>query len=157
METATDAHRSLYLVFHLDDQLYGVPVSSVREILQMVEITPLPNSPAAFQGVINLRGVIVPIVDLRRKLRLADRKPDDHTCLVIADAPERAFGFMADRVTDCARIGEVARPQEGEGGAKLPPERKFIHGVGQRDGEIIILLALENLLTAADRKILKLI
>lgn len=155
MEGGTGARGGLFLVFHLDNRLYGVPVSAVREILPMVEITPLPNAPPFFRGIVNLRGAIVPIIDLRRKLKLPERKPDGRTCLVVCDSPDRPFGFLADRVTDCLEIFEISRPEES--GAVLPAEPRFMDGIGQHDGKIIVLLDLESVISAADRRIFKLL
>ena len=149
---STPGGAGLHLVFYLDDLVYGVPVSSVREILPMVEITPVPNAPTLVRGVVNLRGTIIPVIDIRRKLKLSERLPDAHTCLVVADAPGRPFAFLADRVTDCLELEDVSLPEDA---GALPPERRFIRGMGQHGGQIIVLLDLEGLLTAADRKTLK--
>lgn len=140
----------LHLTFYLDDTLYGVPVSGVREIIPMVEVTPVPDAPATVEGVINLRGHIVPVIQLRRKLKLPEKAPDGRTCIVIAEAGGRPFGFLADRVTDCLEIGEVSPPAEEP--AKGAPERRFIAGIGQNEGTIIILLELENLFSSSERK-----
>lgn len=148
----TPGGAGLHLVFNLDDLVYGVPVSSIREIVPMVEITPVPNAPQLIKGVVNLRGTIVPVIDIRRKLKLPDRPPDAHTCLMVADAPARAFAFLADRVTDCLELEEVKLPEES---AALPPERRFVRGIGQHGGLIIVLLDMDGLLTPADRKALR--
>lgn len=149
-----DNNTGLFLVFYLDEQLYGAPVANVREIIPMLEITPVPKSPPFIKGVINLRGVIVPIIDLRRKLKLKDKKPDSRTCMVVTDAVERAYGFMADRVTDCLEITEITSP-DNTSKTKHAPDKKFIHGIGQHDGHIIIILALDRILTPSEQKALK--
>jgi purine-binding chemotaxis protein CheW len=139
----------LYLAFHLGSQLYGVPVAAVREILPMVEITLVPNAPAFVRGVINLRGTIVPVLDLRLKLGLSGTVPGPATGLVVVDDPALPFGFLADRVSDCVEIGKITR---GEGETGPEAVRRFVDGMGQLDGRIILLLALNRLLTAEDRR-----
>ncbi len=147
-----DGKSGLFLIFHLNDRLYGMSVNMVREIIPMVEITPVPNAPAAVKGIINLRGVIVPIVDLRRKLKLAERSADEHTCIVVVDAAPRPFGFMADRVTDCLELNDLSPPEEA--GGKASPEQALVHGVGQHQGRIVILLDLSRMVTVSERKAL---
>ncbi len=144
--------KGLYLLFHLDESLYGLPVSGVREILPMVEITPVPNAPPFIRGVVNLRGSIVPIIDLRRQLRLPEREPDARSCLVVGDRPERAYGFIADRVTDCLEIDDISHPEAAV--VDLPPERQSIHGIGQVSGKIVILLDPIALLSPDDWRVL---
>ena len=151
--TAEGKSAGLFLIFYLDEQLYGIPVRSAREIIPLVEITPVPKAPKIVKGIINLRGVIIPVVDLRRKLKLEERKPDVHTSLIIAELPERLFGFMADKVTDCLEIESISHPEES--GLKLPAEKKLVSGIGQHQGGIIVLFEPENLLSAAERKALK--
>lgn len=153
MKTGQDCNSSLYLIFHLDEQLYGAPVAGVREIIPMLEITPVPNSPAVIKGVINLRGSIVPIIDMRRKLKLKGRNPDSRSCIVVTDSPDMPFGFIADRVTDCLEISELSSPEEAK--TELSTDRKFIQGIGQHDGHIVIILALDTLLSKSERKALQ--
>jgi purine-binding chemotaxis protein CheW len=155
MDVAANVRSNLFLIFHLDDTIYGVPVSGVREIIPMVEITPVPNAPEDLRGVINLRGTIVPIIDLRRKLALAGREPDARTCLVVAECADQPFGFMADRVSDCLEIGDIVHPEAAP--SKLPPEQTFVRGIGQHQGNIVVLLELPHFLTAADREIISIL
>jgi purine-binding chemotaxis protein CheW len=145
--------KGLFLVFYLDEQPYGIPVKSSREIIPLVEITPVPKAPKIIEGIINLRGAIIPVVDLRRKLKLKERAPDLHTCLIIAELPECLFGFMADKVTDCLEIESISHPEES--GLEIPAEKKLVSGAGQHQGKIILLFEPVNLLSKAERKALK--
>jgi purine-binding chemotaxis protein CheW len=143
----------LFLVFYLDDQLYGVPVDRAREIIPLVEITKVPKAPPLITGVINLRGTIVPIVDLRKKLKLKAREPDDRTCLVIVESPARLFGFSADRVTDCLEIADIGHPDDSD--IDLPGEKKLVGGIGQHPDGIIVLLEPNSLFTPSELKAMK--
>jgi purine-binding chemotaxis protein CheW len=148
MEMLTTGETSqLHLIFLLNDHTYGLPVIAVREIIPMVEITPLPNAPTVITGIINLRGIIVPIIDLRRKLALPERAPDARTCLVVAESLVRPFGFIADRVTDCQDIRVIPQAHSAPPGPESPPAA---YDVGHLDGRIVILLDPEKLLSETD-------
>lgn len=148
---AGDEALGLFLVFQLDERLYGIPVTRVREILPLMEITPVPNPPPFISGVFNLRGAIVPVIALRRQLGLPERPPDFRTCLVVVQGIERSYGLIVDRVFDCLEISSVSHPPEALGG--LPAERPYVHSIGQHEGRIVILLDAEKLLSAEEWKV----
>jgi purine-binding chemotaxis protein CheW len=150
MLTAGGRMAELTLVFHLEEQAYGLPLAVVREILPMVAISPVPYAPDFIRGVINLRGTIVPIIHMRRKLHIPPRDPGVRSCLVIAEAPERVYGFVADRVTDCIEVTEISKPDEGRG-----DDRHFIRGLGDLGGRIITLLDPERILSTEERLALR--
>jgi purine-binding chemotaxis protein CheW len=154
MESSPGRERThgLFLVFQLDDRFYGLPVTVIREILPLMEITPVPNAPSFIRGVFNLRGVIVPVVDLRLQLRLPERSADARTCLVVAQGAQRFYGFLADRVSDCLEISDISHPETVA--TDLALEGKSIHGIGQHAGQIVILLDPDRMLSPEDWKIL---
>lgn len=98
-------HRE-FLIFDLEGMRYGLPVADVREIVRAVLPVPLPGAPGAVEGVINLRGSVVPVLDLRQRFRLPARpiEPTDH--LVIARAAGRVVALRVDRVVELARLAE---------------------------------------------------
>ena len=98
-------HRE-FLIFDLEGMRYGLPVADVREIVRAVLPVPLPGAPGAVEGVINLRGCVVPVLDLRQRFRLPARpiEPTDH--LVIARAAGRLVALRVDRVVELARLAE---------------------------------------------------
>jgi purine-binding chemotaxis protein CheW len=110
-----------FLIFDLEGVRYGLPVADVREIVRAVLPVPLPRAPGVIEGVINLRGCVVPVFDLRRHFGLAERpiEPTDH--LVIARAACRLVALRVDRVVDLARVA-VADVQDVAAArvAKLP-------------------------------------
>ncbi len=150
MLPAGERTAELTLVFHFEDQAYGLPLSVIREILPMMAISPVPYAPQFIRGVINLRGTIVPIIHIRRKLNLAPREPGPRSCLVIAETLERVYGFIADRVSDCIEVSEISSPDTEHGGESL-----FIRGLGDLGGRIITLLDPERLLSAEERLALR--
>lgn len=98
-----------YLTFTLGRESYGIPVLQVREIIRMTDITPVPRMPAYVKGVINLRGKVTPVMDLRLRLELAEAAITDHTCIIVVQFPQsnRApslLGLIVDGVEEVAQI-----------------------------------------------------
>lgn len=93
-----------FVAFWLDEQLYGFSIDQVREILQMVEITPIPDAPAHVRGAINVRGTVVPILDLRMLLGLQERPFDASTPIVLVEGGERLVGVGVDDVADVLQV-----------------------------------------------------
>jgi len=131
-----------YLTFILDNEEYGVDILTVQELRGWEEPTPIPNMPRWVEGVINLRGVIVPIIGLRQRFSLGDREPDPTTVVVIvkvaSDEHERVLGLVVDGVSEVYTI---------EPGALQPPPNMgqaistdFIKGLTTIDDKMVILL-----------------
>ena len=126
------------LLFELAGQRYGVPLRSVREVVRAVAITPLPTAPAIIEGIINVRGVIAPVYDLRRRFGLPPKpiEPADH--LVIALSQARLVALRVDRADWMAEVPEsdiedattlVSRADHVDGVAKLPDGLVLIHDI----------------------------
>jgi purine-binding chemotaxis protein CheW len=96
------------LLFTIDEHRYGVPAESVGEIVRAVAVTPLPNAPAVIEGVIDLRGAIVPVFDLRRRFGLSRREVDPADHFVIVRAPPRTAVLHVDRVLELADVDDDA-------------------------------------------------
>lgn len=88
------------VVFELGDCRYALGISEVREILRVTEITPVPEMPAYVEGVINLRGAVIPVINLRQRLGLEKMPSDQHTRIILADADGSSFGLIVDRVLE---------------------------------------------------------
>jgi purine-binding chemotaxis protein CheW len=121
------AQREEILVFVLAGQRYALWVSDVRELLRAVAIVPLPQAPGIIEGVINLRGRVVPVIDLRRRFGLPARdvQPNDHLIVVAAGA--RLVAVRADRALDLVRLD----PRQIERGAALSPAARQVPGVAR--------------------------
>ncbi|HYM48557.1 MAG TPA: chemotaxis protein CheW [Burkholderiaceae bacterium] len=146
--SAPDAAASLYLAFSLAAQDYAVPITKVQEIREWMRVTPLPNSPRHVRGVLNLRGTIVPIVDMRLRFSLEEKPYDAFTVIVVVNVDNRLAGLVVDTVNDVLRISgeERCTMSEFEGQASRP----FIEGLAQVDGRLLILLDVERLLKPED-------
>ncbi len=94
------------VAFHLDDTAFGFDIGRVQEILQMVEITPVPDAPVQVRGAVNVRGTVVPIVDLRTVLGLPDRPYDTSTPIILVEGGGRVVGLTVDDVSDVLTVDE---------------------------------------------------
>jgi purine-binding chemotaxis protein CheW len=131
--------RIKYLVFNLADEHYGIPLSMVKEVIGLTEITKVPNVPEFFKGLINLRGKIISIIDLRTKLTLPKAEyQDKKTTIIIAEVGGFTIGAIVDDVN------EVANFQRAQIENRLDIQsragNKFITGVAKTDGDKLTLL-----------------
>jgi purine-binding chemotaxis protein CheW len=134
-----------HVVFTLFDQDYGMPIREVREILRMITVTRVPELPATVIGVINVRGVIVPVLDIAGKLRLPGTEPDDNTKILIVERAGGQFAFLADRVTD---VLDLTVEQTGAPSPDVPaPALGAVLGVATGPNGLIVLLDPTKLLT----------
>lgn len=143
-----------YLTFTLADELYGLPVLAVREIIRLCPITPVANMPAHVRGVINLRGKVIPIVDLRVRFGLPAAPDHDRTCIIVAQVAAAAGGVrpyaaVVDGVADVAALtaADIAPPPDFGGAV----DTRFITGLARRDGGVTTLIDLEAV-AATDRE-----
>lgn len=132
-----------YLTFRLDGLDYGIPITQVQEIRGWTRVTPLPNSPRYIRGVLNLRGTIVPIVDLRLRFNLAEGTYDACTVIVVVNVGGRLAGLVVDAVSDVISLAAEQRrnPPEFEGHAN----RQFIQGLTEVDEKLLVLIDVEKL------------
>jgi purine-binding chemotaxis protein CheW len=137
-----------YLSFTLGDEHYGVDILKVQEIRGYDSVTRVPDAPEYIKGVINLRGTIVPVIDLRLKLRLKDARYDAFTVMIVLNVEDRVVGIVVDSVSDVIPLGpEQIRPKPEFGAAV---DTRFISGIGTVDDRMLILLDIETLLDSAD-------
>ena len=136
-----------YLTFALDDEHYGVSVLKVREIIKVLHITTVPQVPAHVKGVINLRGKVMPVVDLRLKFGLPARDYTDRTCIIVVElaARERTvlMGVIVDTVSDVMHVSadELAAPPDfGDATGS------YIEALAKVKGTVKILLNLDRML-----------
>lgn len=137
------AEVSQVVSFEIESEEYALDILDVQEIIRMVEITPVPNAPYYVEGIINLRGKVIPIIDLRLRLGLAAAERTKETRIVVVDVCRNIIGLIVDSVSEVLRIPTslIEAPPNGKGGS---PE--FYKGVGRVDARFLILLNLERLL-----------
>ncbi len=137
--------KELQLVgFRIGRETFGVPISLVREIVRVPAITSVPNAPDYIEGVINLRGRIIPVVDLRKRFHEKVGEPSKKNRIVVVELENRLIGLMVNSASEVLRIppSDIEAPQDvfQEG------ELNYITGVGKLRGRLIILLDLNKVL-----------
>jgi purine-binding chemotaxis protein CheW len=135
----------LHLVtFALDREEYGIPVTRVREVIRVADITRVPQAPAHVRGVTNLRGRILPVVELRSRLGLAPTAPTPRSRIVVVEVADRVLGRLVDAVLQVVKVPveTVAPPPE----EVLSADSGYLGGVARWNGRLIILLELEQAL-----------
>ena len=145
-QTIAENTELLQLVsFHVEEEEFGVDILKVQEIIRPVQITQVPNSPAFIEGVINLRGRIIPIIDLRLKLGQAKKMSDNNTRIIVVELRDNTVGFIVDSVSEVLRIPKSI--------TEAPPEliagvdSEYITSVGKLEDRLIMLLDLEKILS----------
>lgn len=137
-----------FLTFTLGDEEYGVDILKVQEIRGYDTVTKIPDAPEFIKGVINLRGTIVPVVDMRLKFRLGRAEYNEFTVMIILNIARRVVGMVVDGVSDVLQLTpEQIRPAPELGGCV---NTKFITGIGALDNRMLILVDIEKLMTSAD-------
>ena len=138
------------VVFELETESYGVDITAIESIIKMQEITKLPHAPAFMEGITNLRGAIVPVLDLRKRFGMDKREPTRETRIVIANMRGTKVGLIVDAVSQVIRIPEDA--------IEPPPQMSvtisssFIKSVAKLENELIILLDLDRVLNFEERE-----
>lgn len=131
-----------YLTFELDGEIYAVEINHVREVVDMTRITHVPNMPDFMRGVINLRGGVVPVIDLRNKFHLSQVEDTVKTCIIILeiqlDGAQTLLGAVADSVREVMRVDDLSLEAPPKLGNRLKTE--FIRGMINRESEFIIVL-----------------
>lgn len=132
------------VTFRLQDEIYGINVMRVQEVLRVTEIAPVPGAPHYVLGIINLRGNVVTVIDTRERLGLDAKDMDESTRIVIIEADKLVVGILVDAVAEVVdlRTSEIeSAPSVGN-----DESSKYIQGVVSRDGELLILVDLNKLL-----------
>ena len=132
------------VTFRLNDEIYGINVMQVQEVLRVTEIAPVPGAPHYVLGIINLRGNVVTVIDTRERLGLDAKEVDESTRIVIIEADKMVVGILVDAVAEVVDL----RSSEIESAPNVGNDEssKYIQGVVSREGELLILVDLNKLL-----------
>jgi len=138
-----------YLTFELDREEYGIAILKIKEIIGMMPITALPQSPSFIKGVINLRGKVIPVTDLRLKFSLETAAYTDRTCIIVVEIQHGnsslLMGLVVDAVSEVANIRGEEIERTPEFGARLRTD--YIQGMAKISGGVKILLNIDSVLT----------
>lgn len=142
-----DTQKGRYLIFALDNELYGIEIRYITEIIGLQPITAVPELPKFICGIINLRGKIIPVMDVRLRFHKNFREYDDRTCVIIIDLLNLTMGMIVDSVEEVLSIpdSEIVDPSEVS-----MVINKYIKGIGKVDNEVKLLLDCSKLLSVED-------
>ena len=146
VRSSTEDSNLIQLVtFKLGPEEFGVDILKVQEIIRMMPITKVPNAPQFVEGVINLRGKVIPVIDMRKRFGMAGCRRDNNTRIMVMDLQGQVVGFVVDAVSEVLRIPEST--------VEAPPAvvagigSEYMRGVGKLHDRLLILLDLDRLLT----------
>jgi purine-binding chemotaxis protein CheW len=146
-----------FLTFVLGQEIYGLPIKKAKEIIGMMEVTHIPKTQNYIKGVINLRGKIIPIVDLRLRFGMAEKEYTERTCVIVievnAHESQRLVGIAVDTVSEVVNIqkGEIEPPPEYD--AQI--EGNFLTGLGKIKDKVILILDIDKILNREELAQLK--
>jgi purine-binding chemotaxis protein CheW len=139
---ATDG--SQYLTFTLADEEYGVEILKVQEIKGYSAVTPIPNTPSYIKGVMNLRGTIVPVVDLRSKLAMAEAEYNQFTVIIVVKVGAKVMGLIVDAVSDVLNIPIADIQPPPDFGSQV--DSAFMNGMAKAGDKLVVLLDIDRVL-----------
>ena len=147
-----------FLTFLLGEETYGLPIIKVKEIIGMMKITSIPGMPEYVKGVINLRGKIIPAIDLRLKFGFSEEKYDDRTCIIVVEINDsqesRLTGVIVDRVWEVLDInGENIEDPPAYG---TSTDNEFLYGMGKMEDKVIMLIDSDKIISGQEDDILSL-
>lgn len=151
-ESPVAAREGKFLTFNLDENDYGIPILKVSEIIGITKITPVPKTPNFIKGVINLRGKIIPAMDLRLKFSIPERAYDQNTCIIIINLEvnnvQKQVGVIVDIVSEVCNI--LASDIEEPPTYGSSEDSDFLSGVGKIKDKVVMLLNIERVIFAEE-------
>ncbi len=139
--------------FKLGDEEFVLDILKVQEIIKLVDITPVPNSPDFVEGVINLRGKVIPIVSLRKRFGFEDKGKDSRTRIIVVEIDKKLVGFIVDHVTEVLRIPSSTIEPPPPLVSKIGSE--YLKGVGKLDERLLIVLDVDKILSSEEKTAIK--
>ncbi len=135
--------------FKLGEEEFVLDILKVQEIIKLVDITPVPNSPDFVEGVINLRGKVIPIVSLRKRFGFQDKEKDSQTRIIVVEIEKKLVGFIVDYVTEVLRIPSSTIEPPPPLVSKIGSE--YLKGVGKLDERLLIVLDVDKILSTEEK------
>ncbi|MGR3173779.1 MAG: chemotaxis protein CheW [Candidatus Scalindua sp.] len=146
--TKKEVTEGKFLTFVLGSEVYGIEILRVREIMGLLDITTVPQIPDYMKGVINLRGKVVPVIDLRLKFSMPEEEHTKETCIIVAEVNNTSIGIIVDSVSEVLDIKSEEIEETPSFGQGIDTD--FIMGLGKTKDKIIILLDIEKVLSSED-------
>lgn len=138
LEQQEDTQHGRYLTFNVGEEVFGIEIEYVTEIISMQPVTKIPQIADYIKGIINLRGKIIPVIDVRLKFKKESIEYDDRTCIIVIDTQDILVGLIVDKVSEVMTIDDedIAPPPNSKTGAR----NRYIKGIGKIEGEVKLLL-----------------
>ena len=151
-----DTLKGKYLIFSMGDEMYGMEIRYITEIIGIQPITEIPEMPEYVKGITNLRGKIIPVIDARLRFKKPEKGYDEKTCIIVLETDDVSIGLIVDSVAEVISIADedIASPPEMNGKKN---GHKYIKGIGKADGGVKLLLDCEALLADDDAEPLSVI
>lgn len=147
-DLAVEKKEGKHLIFQLEERGYGIPILTVNEIIGIMDITPIPRAPGFIKGIINLRGKIIPVMDLRLKFGMPEKAYDEQTCIIIVNIEfenaMKQIGVVVDIVSEVVDIpsSEIEAPPK----YSSHDEGEFLIGIGKVKDKVVMLLDIERVI-----------
>lgn len=144
-ELDEDSERNKYLIFQTNDEFYGISVTYITEIIEIQKFTEVPDTPEYVRGLINLRGNVIPVIDIRILFRMERRDYDDRTCIIVMNLDGKDVGLIVDTVSEIVEIlpDNIAPPPQFN---RLDVKNRYIRGLGKVGKDVRIILDVNELL-----------
>ncbi len=142
----TETHE--FLTFALGEEEYGIPILNVQEIIGYQKPTPIPNAPEWVSGVINIRGVVIPVVDVRQTFGMVHKEVDALSVIIVTELGGRTIGSVVDQVNDVLAFADDQMQATPEISGEVKAEA--ITGIGKKEDRLVMLLDMEHVLSGAD-------
>ena len=151
-EEQEDTLKGRFLTFLISKEVYGIEIRFVTEIVSMQAITEMPEMPHYIKGIINLRGIIIPVMDVRLRFGKEPRDYDDRTCVIVIDFNGVSIGLIVDSVSEVLTIPEQDIAQLP--GIHMGQSNRFVKSIGKVNANVILLIDCQKLLTGEDLEII---
>lgn len=146
VESEEDTQKDKYLIFSIGNECYGIDIKYVTEIIGIEPITEVPELPNYIKGVINLRGKIIPVMDVRLRFKKEQKEYDDRTCIVVVEIGNINIGLIIDRVLEVVNIDESNISPPPKINSNKDNANKYIKGIGKIQNEVRLLIDCHKLL-----------
>ncbi len=143
--TKSEVREGKYLTFTLSNEEYGIEILKVREIIGLMVVTSVPQTPDYMKGVINLRGKVIPVIDLRLKFSIPEHEHTQETCTIVVEVGNALIGIIVDSVSEVSDIGSKEIEETPQLGQDVDTD--FIMGMGKIKDKLIILLDIDKVLS----------
>lgn len=155
VENEEDTLKDKYLIFSIGREYYGIDIKYVTEIIGIEPITEVPELPIYIKGVINLRGKIIPVMDVRAKFKKEEKEYDDRTCIIVVEIGAICIGLIIDTVLEVANIEENSISAPPKTSSNRDTANKYIKGIGDVQNGVRLLIDCQKLLEEEEIEELK--